>query len=85
MLPFSQFIEGAMVTAVPPDRRTEFAYRTNMLNKLIVEMADYCARDLADARTLITDMNKAFLEYFKEQANFRLDFEVDAAASQSTK
>ena len=79
MLPFSQFVEGAMVTAVPPESQTEFTYRANMLNKLIVEMADYCARDLADAKSLITEMNKAFLSYFKERANFRLDLEDGAA------
>jgi hypothetical protein len=75
MLPFSHFQNGAMVTAIPPQNRSEFDYRANLLNKLIAEMADYCERDFADATGLIREMNKAFLDYFKERANFRLDMQ----------
>jgi hypothetical protein len=84
MLPFSQFVEGAMITAIPLEHRTEFAYRTNMLNKLIVEMATYCSRNLSDVTTLINEMNEAFLDYFKERANFRLNFGNNDLTAPST-
>lgn len=84
MLPFSSFFREAMVVEVPPDCQTEFAYRTNVLNALIVEMADYCVRDLVEAKSLITEMNKAFLSYFKERANFRLELENDVAGPPPT-
>lgn len=81
MLPFSQFTGGAMATSIPPQQQTEFAYRSNLLNKLIVEMAEFCGRDLAESKALLTEMNDAFLAYFKDRANFRLDFEdIDVGA-----
>lgn len=75
LLPFSQLDGAAMQAAVPQEFQVEAFYRTNTLNTLIRSMADFVERDYNDAKTLLTDMNKAFQQYFGAEANFK--FELD--------
>ncbi|PSH57941.1 hypothetical protein CU100_09665 [Phyllobacterium endophyticum] len=76
LLPLSSFTSGAMSSAIPPNLQTPAKYRMDTLNRLILQMAEFCARDLADAQSLMKDLNTAFTRYFGDKANFRL--EIDA-------
>ncbi|KRB26318.1 hypothetical protein [Mesorhizobium sp. Root172] len=73
LLPMSSFSSGAMSSAIPPHLHTPAKYRMETLNRLILQMAEFCERDLADSQALIEELNSAFTAYFGHRANFRLE------------
>lgn len=74
LVPMSTFKSGAMTSAIPPKHHTAAAYRMETLNKLILQLSEFCNRDFADAKVILADMQEAFSSYFGKSANFKIEF-----------
>lgn len=56
-------------------------FKGRNMNLIIAEMADFAARDQADAIKIVDDMNAAFQRYFGKRSGFRLEAAVGGDTS----